>query len=174
MLAQFTWQEFLVAVLVFTLLWYAAVILLFYRKELNGFLNGKLELKTEPLPHRWENGVETLEKQSEDLPDELLGKLKAPEGTSSVSMGKIGFANDDEAKSQQIGLVPDVLQELKAVFAILEKEDGSKKDFFNLMEVVKEKYKQIGSNPNVGRINEFIIGHAPFHLSTEELENLWD
>lgn len=174
MLAQFTWQEFLIATLVLSLVWYIGVTLIFYRRELNSFLNGKLELKVEPLPHRWENQVETLEKESIDVPDELLGKPKVPEGTTSISMGKIGFARDDNAKEQQIGLVPDVLQELKIVFTLLEKEDGNKKDFLNLMEVVREKYKQVGSNPNIGRINEFISTHAPFHLSQEELENLWD
>ncbi|MET3115377.1 hypothetical protein AAKU52_003126 [Pedobacter sp. CG_S7] len=175
MLQQFTWQEFLIAILVLTLVWYAAVILIFYRKELGVFFSGKLQQKNAPLPHRWEKGVETMEKEDVDSPEELLGRPKLPEGTSSVSMGQIGFAgNDDDAKSQQLGLVPDVLQELKEVFAILEKEDGSKKDFFNLMEVVKEKYGQIGSNPNIGRINEFIAGHVPFHLSAEELDNLWD
>jgi hypothetical protein len=174
MLAQFTWQEFLIATLVLTLVWYAGIILIFYRKELNNFLGRKLQQKTEPLPHRWANKVEPLEQQSEDFPDELLGKPKAPEGTTSINMGQIGFARDGDAKEHQIGLVPDVLQELKIVFAILEKEDGNKKDFFNLMEVVREKYEQVGSNPNIGRINEFISQHAPFHLSAEELENLWD
>ncbi|MES2418313.1 MAG: hypothetical protein V4541_09000 [Bacteroidota bacterium] len=174
MLSQFTWQEFLIATLVLTLVWYAGIILLFYRKEVNNFLSGKLDQKADPLTHRWKNKVEPLEQQSEDVSEDLLGKPKVPEGMCTVSMGKFGFAKDDIAKAQQIGLVPDVLQELKILFALLEKEDGNKKDFFNLMEVVREKYKQVGSNPNIGRINEFIIVHAPFHLTAEELENLWD
>ena len=33
MLQQFTWQQFLVATLVLTLIWYLAVILIFYRKS---------------------------------------------------------------------------------------------------------------------------------------------
>ncbi|MGY4383927.1 hypothetical protein ACVWYN_000953 [Pedobacter sp. UYP24] len=173
MLAQFTWQAFLIATLVLTLVWYAAVILIFYREKLNWLLSGKLPQKPEALSHRWDNGVETLEEEqySEEA---LMGKPKIPEGTSNVSMGNIGFVADADEKTQQLGLVPDVLQELKEVFSILEKEDGNKKDFFNLMEVVREKYGQIGSNPNIGRINEFIAAHAPFHLSSEELENLWD
>lgn len=175
MLAQFTWHQFLIATLLLTLFWYVAVILIFYRKDLSDFLNGKHRHKdADPLAHRWEKGVDDLEDEAKNVSEDLLGKPKVPEGTSTVSMGKFGFAKDDEAKAQQIGLVPDVLQELKTVFAILEKEDGNKKDFFNLMEVVRQKYGQIGSNPNIGRINEFISAHAPFHLSPEELENLWD
>lgn len=175
MLQHFTWQEFLTAILALTLLWYTAVILIFYRAELRVLFSGKPQQKDGTLPHRWEKRVETLEKENPDNPEDLLGRPKLPQGTSSVSMGQIGFTtDDDDANSQKLGLVPDVLRELKEVFAILEKEDGSKKDFFNLMEVIREKYGQIGSNPNIGRINEFITGHAPFHLSAEELENLWD
>jgi len=176
MLEQFTWHQFLIATLLLTLFWYLAVILLFYRKQLSDFINGKRRPgpDADPLAHRWQKGVDDLGDETDNFTEDLLGKPKEPEGTASVSMGKISFAENDEARAQQIGLVPDVLQELKTVFAILEKEDGSKKDFFNLMEVVQEKYKQIGSNPNIGRINEFISAHAPFHLSAEELENLWD
>jgi len=172
MLQQFTWQQFLVAAAVLTLVWYVAVILLFYRKELNAFLSGKMGRKVtdEPLPHQWEKGVE----EQEETEDELMGKPALPEGMTTVSMGGIGFVASERAKVQQIGLVPDVLAEIRDVFGILEKEDGDKKDFLNLMAIVRGKYPGIGANPNIGSINAWIIEHAPFHLSPEELENLWD
>lgn len=160
--------------MVLSLIWYAGVILLFYRTELLGFF-GKVgnEDRKERLPHRWETEVEDLE--NENLPpDELMGKSKLPQGMSSVGMASFGFVQTDVEREEQIGLVPDVLQEIKEIFGIIEKEDGSKKDFLSLMEMVREKFPQIGSNPNISRINQFISEHAPFHLSAEELENLWD
>ena len=172
MLAQFTWQEFWLAILLLTLLWYSGIILIYYRKELNLFFSKGSNPK-EPLPHRWADRVEEPTQKTEEHQG-LLGASKPAEGTSTVSMGQISFGQDENAKSDQLGLIPDVLQELKEIFSILEKEDGNKQDFFNMMEMVRAKYGQIGSNPRIVQINQFIAEHAPFHLSKEELENLWD
>lgn len=175
MIQQFSWQQFMVAAGAVTLLWYIGVILVFYRTELNAFLGGKpLNGKSEPLPHRWEKDVETLDQENNEETEELIGKPKLPEGMSVVSMEQISFAQSDDAKQQQIGLVPDVLQELKSVFSTLSKQDGNKKDFLVMMEMVRQNFPAIASNPNIGKINAFISEHAPFHLSQEELENLWD
>jgi len=172
MVQQFTWQEFLIAALVLTIIWYAAVILLFYRKEMKAFLNKKQVGKSEgkSLPHRWEKDVDLLE---EDEQEELMGRSKMPEGMTTVSMGDVGFAGDDD-REDRLGLIPDVLEEVKSIFSILAKEDGNKKDFFSLMKLVREKYPKIGAHPSVKHINGYISEHAPFHLSPEELENLWD
>jgi hypothetical protein len=175
MIQQFSWWQFTVATGAFTLLWYIGVVLLFYRMELSSLLGGKpIGKETQPLPHRWEKDVETLTEEDGMETENLMGKPKLPEGMSVASTDQIGFAQSGDAKQQQIGLVPDVLQELKEVFAILAKQDGNKKDFFGLMEMVRLNFPAIGSNPNIGRINDFISEHAPFYLSPEELENLWD
>lgn len=175
MIQQFSWLQFFVATGASTLLWYIGVVLLFYRMELNAFLGGKsIGKETQPLPHRWERDVETLTEEKEVETENLIGKPKLPEGMSLVSTDQISFASSDDAKQQQIGLVPDVLQELKEVFTVLAKQDGNKKDFFGLMEMVRQNFPAIGSNPNIAQINAFIGEHAPFHLSSEELENLWD
>lgn len=173
MLQQFTWQQFLVASMVLSLIWYLGVILIFYRTEFLRFLKRDgISSTSEKLPHRWENKVDVLQEELQE--DELMGKAKLPDGLSSVTAGSFGFTSSEKDKADQVGLIPDVLQEIKEVFALLEKEDGTKSDFINLMEVVKENYPKIGSHPNIGRINQFISDHAPFHLSSEELENLWD
>ena len=172
MLAQFTWQEFWLAVLLLTLLWYSGIILLYYRKELNSFFSKGSNPK-ELLPHHWADRMEEPTQKPEEH-DALLGVSKPAEGTSTISMGQISFGQDENSKSEQLGLIPDVLQELKEIFSVLEKEDGNKQDFFNMMEMVRAKYGQIGSNPRIVQINQFIAEHAPFHLSKDELENLWD
>lgn len=169
MLQQITWHQFLVAAMVLTLIWYAGVILIFYRKELKAFLSGKKNTKAErePLLHRWDE--DTLAEEQED---DLVGKPALPEGMSISAMDEISFA--DRHKELQQGEIPDVLEELKCVFSILEKEDGNKSDFFSLMKLVKGKYPSISSNPNLESINAYIRDHVPFLLTTEELDNLWD
>lgn len=172
MLQQFTWQQFLIAALVFSFIWYAGVILIFYRDELKAFLAGQRNPKhpNEPLPHRWDDENDLVDNENEET---LIGETRLPEGMSTVSMNGFGFTRSEDSKDDQIGLVPDVLEEIKSVFSTLAKDDGNKKDFFNLMKTVSEKYPRIGSNSNIGYINEFIADHASFHLSTEELEDLW-
>lgn len=170
MLQQFTWQQFLVATLILTLIWYFSVMLLFYRKELKAFLNGK-KLKDEndaPLPHRWAKKVDELQPEPEE---NLMGKSKLPEGVSIIEMEDIQFADDNNV--QLPGLVSDVIQEIKTIFNILVNEDGTKQDFFKLIEAVKETYSGIITNQHIPRINEFIIANASFHITREELDNLW-
>jgi len=171
MLHQFTWTQFLIATILLTLIWYIGVFVFFYLKR-PGNLSDNNPIGTKALsPQRQE-------KDSNDLPvqigtdDNLMGKSKLPEGMSMVTTEEIRFAGND-TREEQVGLVPDVLEEIKEVFGLLAKEDGNKKDFLDLMKVVKENYPGIGSNPNIRRINEFIAAHASFHLSADELESLW-
>lgn len=171
MLQQFTWPQFLLAAFVLSLVWYFGVILLFYRKELKKILRGRIKEKPEPLPHRWDKDTEQVEDADEEA---LMGVPQLPQGVSNISMSEFGFAISEDEKEEQIGLVPDVLEEIKSVFSILAKEDGNKKDFFSLMKLVSGKYPMLRSNPNIGRINEYVADHAPFHLSAQELEDIWD
>lgn len=195
MLQQFSWQQFLVATGALALLWYVVVILLFYRRELRSFLSGGWRVgnrgdglivsgQAAALPHRWQKGVETV--SDLDSPgsglnpeDDLMGKSRLPEGMSTVSMEQVSFFSEEEGSGlrdveDQQGLVPDVLQDIKSVFAILAKEDGNKRDFFRLMETVRLTYPGLSAHPALRRINSFISDHASFHLSAQELEDLWN
>lgn len=180
MIQQMTWQTFLVATLVLTIIWYVAIVLLFYRRELFQVLGrGQLEHSNRfkasaPLPHRWEKGVDELSVGADSDEMELMGKSKLPEGMMMVDSGGFGFAGGEDGREQQVGLVPDVLAEIRSLFAELSRNDLGKRDFLEMMASVRETFPKIASNPNIGRINEFISEHAPFHLSAEELENLWD
>lgn len=171
-----------------SLCWWAAVLLLFFRRELGVWFGGSSgagstlagagsgNLGSSRLPHRWENGVESFDGGEPLAPvsDDLMGKTKMPEGMSMVASGDFGFAVGDGSREEQVGLVPDVLEELKSVFQVLAEQDGTKTDFLLLMKPVREQFPGIGSSPALLRINAFIRDHAPFHLSAQELEDLWD
>ena len=173
MLQSFTWQQFLVAALVLSFIWYGGVLLACYRGGFKRKLwgRGNNSNTPEPLQHYWNNEQE-FEEHTED--EDLLGKSKLPEGVSNVSMGSFGFVQSEIEKEEKLGLVPDVIEELKRIFNILATEDGNKGDFFSLLQLVKVKYPKIGSGPWVNDLNKYIQEHAPFHLTSEELENLWD
>ena len=178
MLQQFTWQQFLVATLVLTLIWYAGLLVVFYKTGFFGLVGRKTKNvgggEGEHLPHRWEKGVEEVDGLDAGQAD-LMGASRLPEGMSMLTSDAFGFSGGDAAdgKMEQLGLVPDVIQEVKAVFAKLSENDGSKRDFLEMMREVRDMFPGVGASPSIGRINSFIAGHAPFHLSAEELEDLW-
>lgn len=197
MLHQFTWQQFLVAALILSLIWYGAVILLFYRKRIQEILSGihKPENQAEPLAHAWDEGFE-----EEPLGEEenLMGKSALPEGMARLSMGQFGFATGpgeptvkqgvnknweqkkdfenetiDDGRQRQFGLVSDVLEELKSIFHILETEQGNKEDFISLFGLVSSKYPKIKGTSNQQALNDHIRENLPFSISEEELNSLW-
>jgi hypothetical protein len=179
MLHYFTWQAFLVAALILTLLWYAVVILLFYRKELNDFLSGNHMPATslEPLTHEWDEEFEGDPLADEDT---LIGKPVMPEGMSRLSMSQFGFAPnvketaiEVDDKETQLGLIPDVLEELKSIFHILDTEHGGKEDFLSLFGLVSSKYPKIRNTSNQQALNEYIRENLAFEISNEELDSLW-
>ncbi|WP_162800075.1 hypothetical protein [Pedobacter jeongneungensis] len=177
MLQQFSWANFLIFFAVLSALWYLALLFIVFRKDAMDFISGSISR-----PTVISGSAAALNENQVDPPaHEIMGKSKIPEGLEVVRMGALSFSVagdplgiDEEAKSAQLGLVPDVIQELKEIFGILEKEDGSKQDFFALAAMISEKYGRIGSNPNIGKINEFIRNYAPFSVTLEELEYLWD
>lgn len=177
MLQQFSWTIFLIFLAILSALWYLMLALTIYRKEAFKLFCGSgsnLSMVAQTDAY--------IGQQSNDLPiHEIMGKSKMPEGLEVVSMSALNFSvsgdlaySVDDAKYDQLGLVPDVLEEIKEIFAILAKEDGTKQDFFSLASTISEKYGRIGSNPNIGQINAFIRDHAPFAVTLQELEYLWD
>lgn len=184
MLQHFTWQQFLVAALVLSCIWYAVVILLFYRGKIQDYLNGKNRYSNppEPLGHVWD---EDFEEEPLDEEDELMGKSALPEGMSRLSMAQFGFApkvqreddfeqvDNDEHRERQQSIVPDVLEELKSIFHILETQQGTKADFISLFALVSAKYPGIKGTANEQALNYYIRENVLFPISDEELDNLW-
>lgn len=176
MLQPFTWQQFLIAALILSTVWYSFILLVYYRKGSRRFWP-RSRSSNEQLPHS------EITDRPDNLPEEenaLMGRPAEPEGVKTCSMDDFGFAaktaeaEEAAGKPEQMETVPDVLEELKEIFRVLEKEDGSKAEFFSLLALVKAKYPKIRSSPNLQHINEFIRERIPFLLTKEEFENLWD
>jgi len=174
---QFSWQAFWTACFTVNLIWYAAVLLLFYRKELQNFLKkgsiGDGEITDVRSSKRTQSpqtgGFES--KSASEI--QLMGQPKLPQGVEVVSSNQVSFLATEQGRCDQVGLVADVVQDVKEIFSELEKRAGSKTDFFRMLEQVKEDYGSISGHPSIGNINDFIRQSAPFHISDEELENLW-
>ena len=181
MLQQFSWGHFLTAMAVLSLIWYVFVVLVFYRAEVLFFLGGGSgygialgnagslgELRPSGKVSREDEEIE------HEVDAVLMGKSKLPEGVEVGSSAQLAFsAPDEDGRYDQLGLVADVVQELKSLFLDLEQTAGDKRDFFRLFEKVKAEYGPLGGHPSVAALTGFIIGRAPFHLTADEIENLW-
>jgi hypothetical protein len=191
-LQHFTWQQFLLTALVLSLIWYVALVLALYRDKLTDLLNGRRRPVSapEPLRHEWDEELEDEPFEEENL----MGKAALPEGMSRVSMSEFSFTplakvpaattgNDweneeamerNEEREAQLGLIPDVLEELKSIFHILETEQGGKVDFISLFGLVSAKYPKIKGTANERAINEYIRENVLFPISDDELNGLWN
>jgi hypothetical protein len=182
MLQQFSWGHFLIATVVLNLVWYVFVVLVFYRAEVMAFLgrgagdsvptgNGGGFVKAQPTGKATSDGDESIEREVDAA---LMGSSRLPDGVEVKTSAQVSFsASDGDGRYDQVGLVADVVQELKIVFSELEKKAGDKRDFFRLLERVKDDYGPIGGHPSVGALSAFIVERAPFHLTSDEIDNLW-
>ncbi|WP_316795333.1 hypothetical protein [Pedobacter agri] len=182
MLQQFSWGQFLIAAALLSFLWYVFVLLVFYRAELNAFFGGGLggdvgsgvsiggSVKAGLVG---ESRVGDQEAEME-VDAALMGTSRLPDGVEVKSSSGVAFAaTDEDGRYDQVGLVSDVVQELKGAFLELEKSAGDKRDFFRLLERVKEEYGPLGGHPAAGALTTFIVESASFHLTPGEVENLW-
>ncbi|MDN3588124.1 hypothetical protein QWY86_15680 [Pedobacter aquatilis] len=179
MLQQFSWGAFLVASIVLNVVWYVFVGLVFYRPEVSAFLGGvfggssvdgvSVDDRDSFKDEEWRDGE--IEREVDAA---LMGVSRMPDGVEVKSSSQVSFSTAmGEERYDQIGLVADVVQELKSIFSELEKKAGDKRDFFRLLARVKEDYGPLSGHPSVGALTGFIVEQAPFHLTAEELENLW-
>lgn len=178
MLQQFSWGHFLIASSVLSLIWYGLVVLVFYRKEFSFFLGNGIGVGGNPVGGADENLVHAITGgdggSGQQTSGSMMGASKLPDGVEVLSASQVAFSGANSSnRYEQVGLVADVAQELKLIFSELEKNAGDKRDFFRLLEKVKGDYGKIAGHPSIGSINAFIQESAPFHLSIEELDNLW-
>jgi hypothetical protein len=152
------WHWFLVAALILTLAWYAVILLLFRQKKQPAVLSPAEEAEDE-FEHYETSGD----------PDGLLGQSVLPDGISEVPAHELVFVN----RELQQGLVPDVLEELRSIFHVLETERGTKQDFISLFRLVSAKYRALAGTPSQRALNDYIRENALFPISDQELDHLW-
>ncbi len=167
-LQSFSWQDFMLAAAALLVLWYVGLAVLFRKRSRGAGLGSSGS--TAPLPHGWQDQVDELSDSAE-----LMGKSVPDHGVSIVEAEEFSFSERYEVSDQgeQLGLIPDLQQEIKSVCALLAEQDGKKEHFFSLFSLVRDKYPKVSSAAARTGLNLFIREHVPFNLSDEELEDLW-
>lgn len=146
MLRQFSWQQFLMAAFALSLVWYAGLFLFSYRGRKKRDHSGK---ERDLFWDKRDVPVVRADDAASDAEEELMGKPRLPEGMSRVSSHELLFAGKNPEVAEwmnqghQLGLIPDVIEELKEIFRVLEAEQGTKEDFFELFRLVRTKFPGI-------------------------------
>ncbi|MGK6353176.1 hypothetical protein [Parapedobacter sp. DT-150] len=168
MLQQFTWQQFGMGAGAVAAVWYLAVLLLYFRTELSrlGAPPGKGAGQHRPASEEPENE------------DDLMGKAVLPHGMDTVDADGLSFAPalQPEASfhAKRLGVVSDVMQELKTMVMLLQRENGSKEEFYGLFGHIKNTYPAIRESGQLAALTGYLEDHLPFGLTEEEKQTLWD
>jgi hypothetical protein len=114
---------------------------------------------------------------------DLMGKAKLQQGMDRLETGNLAFALGEkgdneggEVKADEVttGLYEDLTAGIREIYEILAANDGNKQDFFGMIAELKAQFGPLGSSPCITKVNTFIRDSAPFAVSQEELESLWD
>jgi hypothetical protein len=174
---HFTWQQFGMAAIGFILIWYAIVLLLYFRKEIKAFLSRPPGGKTDRLIPKEDTGVlQHVWERDGFMDDDLVGDAAEPEGVSTHSWNSFGFTGKTKQKTEDelLGLIPDALEEIKTALHTVETSGGGKAEFISLFKLVSAKYGRLKNSPHLGAINEWILDNTPFELTEDELWQLWE
>lgn len=184
MLQQFSWGHFLIASIVLNLVWYGFVLLVFYWAEVLAFFEkgsgGGVSFGRGVSGARARHLSQALNGSNEDkriereVDDALMGSSRLPDGVEVKSSAQVSFsASEDDGRYDQVGLVADVVQDLKVIFSALESSGGSKAEFMRRVSELREDYGDISGHPSLGAINGFIRERALFPISDSELAEVW-
>ncbi|RQO77738.1 hypothetical protein DBR40_07120 [Pedobacter sp. KBW01] len=127
------------------------------------------------------NQVKT-EKDGNTTENYLMGKAKPPLGLEKLETADLSFAasSKDSLEEEMVnedagaGLYDDLVNSIREIYQILAANDGNKQDFFGMVSELKSQFGPLGSSPCMARVNTYIRESAPFSISNEEFENLWD
>jgi hypothetical protein len=179
MLHHFSWQQFLIAASVLTLAWYGFVLMVIYSKGVFARKVGTPVARAAAV-YRGDAAAGQPAAGEAAAAAELMGKPAEREGCSRVGSDEFGFAGPASALEAEtgfseddlLGLIPDVMEELKTVMHRMEETGGTRAEMLDGLRGV------IAGHPSVHRhreaISEWIADLSVYELELEELWSLWE
>jgi hypothetical protein len=119
-----------------------------------------------------------------DQDNGLMGKVMPQQGLDRIETGCPSFVQTEkESEGETVagtgevlggGLYNDLVTGIREIYSILAANDGNKQDFFGMVSQLKAEMGPVGSSPCIPKVNAFVRDSAPFAISKQELESLWD
>ncbi|WP_461791651.1 hypothetical protein [Pedobacter sp.] len=153
---NFSWQDFLLAAALLSVLWYVLLWLFLFR--------GRPSVLGAPA-----NGGARGADVFDGIEENLLGRPVMAEGEKVVGADDFGFAGADQL--EQLGVVADVQEQLRVTCRELESRLAAKEEFLSVISSVLKCYPV----PLSSRLplEEFIREHLPFFVTEDEMDGLW-
>ncbi|TBO44314.1 hypothetical protein [Pedobacter kyonggii] len=108
---------------------------------------------------------------------DVMGKVRLEAGVQEVPMSGVVFDRSGNAESvvtvESVGMADDVMDEVSKCFELLGEMDGKKEDFMRMMSGLEGIYPEMADHPALAEVRAFIISHASFSLSEQELAGFW-
>ena len=164
MLQSISWQDFLIAVFSFGLLYYIIVAVLFFRNDLMSMLRGHgRPFRQAELP-----GNEILNN------DELMGKIEREMETAPNEQFAIPTSNPDDPTDLNVradevsGVLADLLEEIKSLQSTLQESQPSRQEIKSSFESLLQRHVQF-----VGTQYQFPISESIANSCTESLHMIF-
>jgi len=193
MFYQLTWQQFLVAAAVLTLVWYSVLFVSWYLRRRAAGGSGRAVMAQAGLPHRWEKGVDQLSEGDGSDDDDLMGKSQEVEGFRRVSASELRFAEAvigarpgivEEVNYPSVavadqpgflqGTVADFLEELKPVFDYAARYKKGLPVFLEHLQALVERYPEIRQSANweavVAHVVALVKEQLPFEVTAQQIQ----
>jgi hypothetical protein len=149
MFIHFSWPQYGIAAGAATAAYYAWVGWRYYRPEIRQLFAARTS--DEEL---WEEDAY-----------EPVGRVAEEEGSALVDAEEMDFA----APLDRLGVVPDLLEEIKSLAGVAE----TKADFLSLFKIIAAKYPQVAGSPQQSAVYAFIREQVAFQLTDSELNPLF-
>ena len=183
MIPLITWRQYLIFIGGATLLYYAVIVLLYYRSELKNLFTSKPATQQSPedppIPSQHQFvGEPEFDGQQSVCAEELFFAAPAEEEIEPVETIEQAIKQQETSavpdENFLLGPVADFLKELKAGFGLLREADGNKEEFLTLLGILSEKYHQVMQSAYRPLLEVFILEMAteqlPFELTSEDLQ----
>ncbi|EOR96270.1 hypothetical protein ADIARSV_0505 [Arcticibacter svalbardensis MN12-7] len=196
MMAQFTWQHFILFILSAGLLYYLIILILFFRKDIQlRFIRKMDDQHIDPGGRSAERSVMgaameqkgQLTSTAEELyfapadEDREVDQLEDAEQDDELSNG---LASELTTTSQKplpatddllLGNIADLLQDLKTLFSM--SGEAVREEFISLFMLLSSKYQNVAKSHLIEVVNLFILDQSKanlsFTLTREDLEQCW-
>jgi hypothetical protein len=164
-LLKFIGSHYLLFAALALAVWYGAVLFTFYRDEVKKRYERRFPKQEAALPGGWA--------EEEDF--EPMGAPAEEYGMSTVLAHEVRFMprRGMISEEEMLGLVPDVLEEIKRIIHTIETEGGDKSDFISLFKLVAVKYPRMAESRHLLTVNDWLLENCPFPLDEGELVALW-
>jgi hypothetical protein len=186
MFSQISWQQYFAYVAVTGLLYYIAVVALYYRNQLLGIIKNRVKSHDMPVQSFYVSDQQ-----------DILGKAFDFSSPSSIDSEDLQFAGENEdtvedskrdlplSQNEQLSLsTPSLgdsegfLTEFKDNLSILKEAEGTKDEFISLFTNTASKYPLLNNASQLQPLNLHIhdlmvAQELGFEISAQELEEYW-